>query len=175
MSQATTLARPYARAVFLLAKEEGRLKDVSGSLAFSAQASAVPAIAALLGDPRILPGRLIDLLIHPEAADSTRRFLALLAENGRLALLPEISVLFEQLRAEDEHVVKARITSAAPLSDAELQPLVQALKKRFGSEVEVSTAVDPALIGGALIDAGDVVIDGSVRNKLARLQASLAN
>jgi len=175
MSQTTTLARPYARAVFLLAKEEGRFKDVSESLAFSAQASETPEIAALLDDPRIAPGRLIDLLIHPEAADSMRRFLALLAENGRLSLLPEIYALFEQLRAENEHVIKARITSATPLSDAELQPLVQALKKRFGSEIEVSTAVDPALNGGALIDAGDIVIDGSVRNKLARLQASLAN
>ena len=175
MSQATTLARPYARAVFLLSKEQGRLKDVSESLAFSAQASAVPAITALLDNPRIAPDQLIDLLMHPEAADSMRRFLAVLAENGRLVLLPEISALFEQLRAEDGHVIKASITSATLLSDAELQQLVLALEKRFGSEVEVSTAVDPALIGGAVIDAGDVVIDGSIRNKLARLQASLTN
>lgn len=175
MSQAATLARPYARAMFLLAKEQGCLKDVSEALAFSVQASAVPAIAALLDDPRIVSGQLIDLLMHPEAADPMHRFLAVLAENGRLALLPEISALYELLRADDEHVVKAGITSATPLSDTELRSLVQALKKRFGSDVEVSTAVDPTLIGGAVIDAGDVVIDGSIRNKLARLQANLAN
>ena len=98
-----------------------------------------------------------------------------MAENGRLALLPEVSALFEQLRAESERVVKATITSATELSDAELQNIVQALKKRFGREVAVQTAVDAGLIGGAVIDAGDVVIDGSLRSKLARLNASLAH
>jgi F-type H+-transporting ATPase subunit delta len=175
MSHAITLARPYARALFLLAKETGQLKSVSTSLKFSAQAALVPEMLALLGNPRIADAQLVDLLRSPETIDCMYQFLLVLAENGRLALLPEVSALFEQLRAESEQVLKANITSAAVLSDAELMKLTEALKKRFNRDVEIQTTVDEALIGGAIIDTGDVVIDGSVRNKLARLNASLAN
>jgi F-type H+-transporting ATPase subunit delta len=175
MSQAITLARPYARALFLLAKEAGQLKDVSEALGFSAHASVVPAVAELIGNPRASNAQLLDLVSHPEAPAVMRNFLSVLAENGRLGLLPDVSALFEQLRAESEHVVKANITSAAALSEAELRQLTDALKKRFGREVEVQTSVDASLIGGAVIDTGDVVIDGSIRNKLSRLNASLAN
>ena len=104
-----------------------------------------------------------------------RQFVSVLAESRRLEVLPEIAGLFDALRAEDEHVVKATITSASALSEADLAKLRDALRKRFGREVEVSTAVDASLIGGAVIDAGDVVIDGSLRTKLARLGAALAN
>jgi F-type H+-transporting ATPase subunit delta len=117
----------------------------------------------------------LELLQNPNNNDSLNQFLAVLAENNRLALLPEVSALYEQLRAESELVLKANITSAVPLSDAELAKLVAALKKRFNREVEVQTAIDESLIGGAVIDTGDLVIDGSVRNKLARLKADLAN
>ena len=175
MSQAITLARPYARALFLLAKEAGLLKSVSESLSFSAQASVVPELAVLLGNPRVSDAQLLDLLSPVEANETMQRFLTVLAENNRLALLPEVSELFEQLRAESEHVVNAKITSATALSDAELNKLSAALKKRFGRDVEMQTAVDEALIGGAIIDTGDLVIDGSVRNKLARLSAGLTN
>ena len=175
MSQAITLARPYARALFLLAKEAGLLKSVSESLSFSAQASVVPELATLLGNPRVSDAQLLDLLSPVEANETMQRFLTVLAENNRLALLPEVSELFEQLRAESERVLKANITSAVALSDAELSKLTDALKKRFGRDVEVQTAVDVSLIGGSIIDTGDLVIDGSVRNKLARLNAGLTH
>jgi F-type H+-transporting ATPase subunit delta len=175
MSQAITLARPYARALFLLAKEAGLLKSVSESLSFSAQASVVPELATLLGNPRVSDAQLLDLLSPVEANETMQRFLTVLAENNRLALLPEVSELFEQLRAESERVLKANITSAVVLSDAELSKLTDALKKRFGREVEVQTSVDASLIGGSIIDTGDLVIDGSVRNKLARLNAGLTH
>lgn len=175
MSQAITLARPYARALFLLAKEAGLLKSVSESLIFSAQASVVPELATLLGNPRVSDAQLLDLLSPVEANETMQRFLTVLAENNRLALLPEVSELFEQLRAESERVLKANITSAVVLSDAELSKLTDALKKRFGREVEVQTSVDASLIGGSIIDTGDLVIDGSVRNKLARLNAGLTH
>ena len=99
----------------------------------------------------------------------------MLADNRRLALLPEIAGLYEELRAEAERVVKAKVTSAAAMPAGELDTIKAALKKRFGREVEIETAVDESLIGGAVIDAGDVVIDGSLRGKLSRLQAALAN
>ena len=175
MSQAITLARPYARALFLLAKEAGLLKSVSESLSFSAQASVVPELAMLLGNPRVSDAQLLDLLSPVEANETMQRFLTVLAENNRLALLPEVSELFEQLRAESERVLKANITSAVVLSDAELSKLTDALKKRFGRDVEVQTSVDASLIGGSIIDTGDLVIDGSVRNKLARLNAGLTH
>jgi F-type H+-transporting ATPase subunit delta len=175
MSQAATFARPYARALFMLAKEAGVLKDASEALSFSAHAVTFPSVADLLGDPRISPAQLLDLISHPDATDSMTGFLRVLSENGRLALLPEILAQFEALRAENEHVVKATITSAEALSSESLKSLTEALRKRFGREVDVQTAVDASLIGGAIIDAGDIVIDGSVRNKLVRLNASLAN
>ena len=97
-----------------------------------------------------------------------------MADNRRLALLPEIAGLFEELRAEAERVVKAKVTAASELPAAELDAIKAALKKRFGREVEIETAIDASLIGGAVIDAGEVVIDGSLKGKLERLQTALA-
>ena len=175
MSQALTLARPYARAAFSLANEQGRLLPFSQQLAFAAIAVAQPSVQTVLGDPRIAASNLVDVLLPPEGDALFRQFLVVLGENRRLALLPEIAGLFDQLRADAEKVVKATITSAQALDAAQLAKLTESLRKRFGREVEVSTAVDAALIGGAVIDTGDVVIDGSVRTKLARLGAALAN
>ena len=115
-------------------------------------------------------------LLSPEAGDELfGNFLALLADNRRLSLLPEIAGLYDELRFEAERVVKAHVTSAAALPAGELDTIKAALRKRFGREVELTTAVDESLIGGAVIDAGDVVIDGSLRGKLGRLQAALSN
>jgi F-type H+-transporting ATPase subunit delta len=175
MSQALTLARPYARAAFAIARETGALSAWSSTLAFSAAVAADPQIAGLLGNPKLTRADTVTLLA-PEAATATfGDFLALLFDNRRLALLPEIAGLFDTLRFEAERTVKAKITSAAALPAAELDTIKAALKRRFGQEVEVETAVDAGLIGGAIIDAGDVVIDGSLKGKLARLQAALSH
>ncbi|MDQ2702399.1 MAG: F0F1 ATP synthase subunit delta [Pseudomonadota bacterium] len=179
MSQALTLARPYARAAFGIARDEsaastGSFADWSQSLGFAAQVAADPRVAGLVGDPRLSDDNAASLLASPGAGESFKRFLALLADNRRLALLPEIAGLYEELRNEAERVVKATVTSAAALPPAELEAIKAALRKRFGREVEVDTAIDETLIGGAVIDAGDVVIDGSLKGKLARLQSALA-
>jgi F-type H+-transporting ATPase subunit delta len=174
MSQALTLARPYARAAFAIARDERDFPAWSQALAFAARVAADPRVAALLGDPRLSHADAV-VLLSPEAAnESVARFLALLADNRRLALLPEIAGLYEELRAEAERVVKATVTSAAALPAGELDKIKAALRQRFGREVDVETAVDESLIGGAVIDAGDVVIDGSLKGKLERLQAALA-
>jgi F-type H+-transporting ATPase subunit delta len=174
MSQALTLARPYARAAFAIARDERDFPAWSQALAFAARVAADPRVAALLGDPRLSRADAV-VLLSPEAAnESVARFLALLADNRRLALLPEIAGLYEELRAEAERVVKATVTSAAALPAGELDKIKPALRQRFGREVDVETAVDESLIGGAVIDAGDVVIDGSLKGKLERLQAALA-
>jgi F-type H+-transporting ATPase subunit delta len=176
MSQALTLARPYARAAFALAQEGGRLPQWSQMLGFAAAASAVPQAHDALRHPLAKSEALVDLLLPPGDSDPTfRRFLVELAGHRRLPLLPEILGVFELLRADAERRVKASVTSAQPLDEATLSKLRESLRKRFGREVDVTTSVDASLIGGAVIDAGDVVIDGSLRTKLARLGAALAN
>ena len=178
MSSALTLARPYARAAFALAREHSRLPQWSAGLGFAAQVALDSRVQSLLGHPALTVDDAVALLSPPAdgAGDgSFGRYLAVLADAGRLQLLPEIAALYEQQRAEAEHVVKATITSATVLDAAEVAKLHDALKRRFGQEVEIATAVDPDLIGGAVIDAGDVVIDGSLRNKLARLESALAH
>ena len=173
MSQEITLARPYARAAFGLARDRGDFAGWSKALAFSARVAADPRVAPLLGHPSLADAEAVELLAAEGADAGQRDFLALLAANGRLAQLPEIAGLYEDLRAEAERVVRATVTSAAALSEPEMAGIRAALERRFGTTVEVETAVDPALIGGAVISAGDVVIDGSLRGKLARLQSAL--
>lgn len=190
MSQTLKLARPYARAMFALARDDGRnghstdghstIASWSQALALSAQIAADPRVASLLGNPKLTDADAVALLSPAagQTADADAafgRFLGVLAENRRLGLLPEIASLYEELRTEAERVVKVKVTSATALPASELDTITAALKKRFGREVEIQTAVDASLIGGAVIDAGDVVIDGSLRGKLARLQTALAN
>jgi F-type H+-transporting ATPase subunit delta len=175
MSQALTLARPYARAAFALARDAGRMKEWSQALAFAARVAADPKVADLLGHPKLSDADAVALLAPEGGDEAFGRFLALLADNRRLALLPEIAGLYEEQRLEAERVVRATVTSATALPDAELETIRAALRRRFGRDVELETAVDDSLIGGAVIDAGDVVIDGSLRGKLARLQSALAN
>lgn len=174
MSQALTLARPYARAAFAIARDGGKFADWSGALGFAARVAADPQVVHLLGNPKLTDDAAVTLLSSGAADQTFHDFLALLATNRRLVLLPEIAGLYEELRAEAERVVKARVTSAEELPAGELDSIRAALKKRFGREIEIESAVDAALIGGAVIDAGDVVIDGSLKGKLQRLQAALA-
>ena len=178
MSQALTLARPYARAAFAIARESsdgGGYTRWSDALGFASQLAAEPRIADLLGNPGLSLAEAVALLSPDDADSAFSGFLSLLGENRRLVLLPEIATLYATLRAEAEHVVKARITSATALHGGELDTIATALRRRFGRDVEIETAVDERLIGGAIIDAGDVVIDGSLKGKLERLQAALAN
>ena len=178
MSQALTLARPYARAAFSLARDANALAGWSDALGFAARVAADPQVAALLGHPGLTTDDAIGLLQPAHSTidnDAFARFVGLLSDNRRLSLLPEIAGLFDELRFEAERVVKARVTSATELPAAELDTIKAALRKRFGRDVDVETAVDADLIGGAVIDAGDVVIDGSLRGQLGRMQAALLN
>jgi F-type H+-transporting ATPase subunit delta len=175
MSQALTVARPYARAAFTTARDEGNLAAWSQALGFAARVAADPRVAALLPNPGLQHADAVALLAPEGASETFSRFLAVLADARRLTLLPEIAGMFEDLRAEAEHIVKAKVTSATALPAGELDAIKAALKKRFGREVDVETAVDASLIGGAVIDAGSVVIDGSLKGKLARLQSALTH
>jgi F-type H+-transporting ATPase subunit delta len=176
MSQSLTIARPYARAVFTMAREQNRLPQWASMLAFSARIAADPRVQSMLGNPSVSTQDMVSVVVPQGEVDPLfTQFLSVLAENRRLAVLPEIVGLFDEMRAEEERVVKAKVTSATPLSEAEVSKLRFALMNRFGREVEVTTAVDASLIGGAVIDAGEVVIDGSLKTKLARLGAALSH
>lgn len=174
MSQALTFARPYARAAFALAKAANDLPNWSAQLGTAAQIAADARVAAAIGHPRSSVDDLVGLIAPPQADARFLDFLRVLAENNRLALLPEIAAQYALLRLDAERVVKAKVTSAVPMDMLQLGELRSALQRRFGRDVDVEAVVDPALIGGAVIDTGDVVIDGSVRSKLQALGNALA-
>ena len=175
MSQALTLARPYARAAFSLARDAGSLPAWSDALAFAAHVAADPRVASLLGNPNLTQADAVGLLAPEQPNPVFGDFLGLLFENRRLSLLPEIAGLYDELRSEAERVVKAKVTSAVILPLVEMGKIEDALRRRFGRDVEIETAIDESLIGGAIIAAGDVVIDGSLMGQLGRLRSALSN
>lgn len=177
MSNAISLARPYARAAFEMARDNNALAEWAGKLGFAAEVAADPRVAALFGDPRMKQADLAALVTpEGEALDTPFAvFVGVLADNGRLPVLPEIGALFQVLKHEAEKVLQVSVRSAVAMDAAETSKLKDALKRRFGRDIELAQSVDPGVLGGAIIDAGDVVIDGSVRGRLARLEQALAH
>lgn len=175
MSNAISLARPYARAAFELGQANAALGEWARKLAFAAEVAADPRVTTLFGDPRLTGPDLIALVLPPdEAGDSPfASFVQVLADNGRLPVLPEIGALFEELKQEAERTLTVNVRSAAPIDASEADKLKDALKRRFGRDIELRQSIDSSMLGGAIIDAGDVVIDGSVRGGLARLEQAL--
>jgi F-type H+-transporting ATPase subunit delta len=132
----------------------------------------------LLTNPRVSADDLVSLISEAAGGaldDHGRNFIATLAHNRRLGLLPEIAAQFETLRAEVENVADVRVTSAVQLNEAQQQRLSSALKRRLKREVRLHCEVDPSLIGGAIVRAGDFVIDGSLRARLERLAGAMAD
>jgi F-type H+-transporting ATPase subunit delta len=177
MAQALTLARPYARAAFEVAHASGSLADWSSALNFAALVAADQRVAGLGNDPRVLPTQLValHLPVGMNAEAPFARFLEELAENGRMALLPEIAALYDDYKRESESTLLVKVTSALDLDAAESEKLRVSLKRRFKREIELDTHVDPALLGGVVIDTGEQVIDGSARGRLQRLASALTH
>jgi len=176
MADRLTVARPYARAAFEQAQAAGALSSWSGALARAALAVGDARVRALFGSPKVTDAQLADLLADVAGSELTaqgRNFIRLLAENKRLPFLPEIAQIFDQLKAEAERVVDVTITSAAPMGEGEAAQLATALERRFNRKVRMQTDVDPSLIGGAVVRAGDLTIDGSVKARLERLAHDL--
>lgn len=177
MAETTTVARPYAEAAFEVAQGQGRLADWSGTLERAAQVAAHPDMLRLLDNPRVSREQVESVFLEAcgDAVDAqAANLVRVLAENRRLALLPEVARLFEKARAEAERTVEAEVVSAQPLDDAARQHLAEALKKRLGREVTLRCEVDESLLGGAVVRAGDLVIDGSAATRLERLRGELA-
>lgn len=176
MAELTTVARPYAKAAFQFADENGVLAEWSAMLKFLAAVAQQDVVAQFLDNPKVTSDKKADgflKLCADRLSPAGKNFVSLLAQNKRLPALPEIAVLFEALKSEKERSVDAVITSAYALTQEQTNKLADSLKKRLGREINVTTAVDSAILGGVVIKAGDLVIDGSVRGKLAKLAETL--
>jgi len=176
MAELSTLARPYAKAAFQAAVDAGDLQVWSNMLAVASQVTANEAIDEVLTNPSLSGQQQAQTLIDvcgDELNESGQNLIHVLAEHKRLALLPHILEQFEHLKAEQEKVVDVEITSAFDVTDATKQKLTQALKAKLDKDVRVTTTVDSSLVGGAIIRAGDMVIDGTVRGKLAKLAEAM--
>jgi F-type H+-transporting ATPase subunit delta len=178
MAEVTTIARPYAEAVFQLADKANALDTWSQMLARMATVAEDSQMRAAIGNPKLTGDQVIKLFIESCSVDlpiEARNFITLLVDNGRLRLLPEIYQLFEESKREREGVVEAHISSAFPLEGEQLANLVARLETKFKRKVSPVVSVDKELIGGVKIIAGDEVLDASVRGKLASMRAALTS
>jgi F-type H+-transporting ATPase subunit delta len=176
MAEPSTIARPYAEAVFRLADAGGKLADWSANLANLAQVAADERVRRAIGDPKLSAAKIAGMFIavlSGKLSGDAENFVRVLAENRRLAVLGEICVQFEALKHEREGVVEARVESAFPLDDAQLADLVARIEKRTGRKVKATVSVDKELIGGVRVAIGDKVIDASARAQLAALESAL--
>ena len=175
-ADATTIARPYAEAVFAHADEAGNLDLWSEMLTFLAAVVTDPAVAPVIGNPLVDRQSLSELLLEI-AGDRVNaeggNLIRLLVRNGRLSLVPEIETLFEDLKAEKQRVLSVHVTSAFALKPAQEKLIADALKAKLGRDVTITSEKNADLIGGVHIRAGDLVIDGSVRGKLQQLANEL--
>lgn len=178
MAELLTIARPYAQAAFLFADQHHTLKDWSEMLELLAVIAADPAMEAMIDNPQLTEEQVANLFISiggEQINEKCRNFIRLLAENRRLSLLPEIAAQFEIQRREAEQTIRAELVTAYPASESQKVSVIAALKKRLEREIELDCSTDSSLLGGAIIRAGDLVIDGSVRGKLERLGSALTH
>lgn len=176
MAELTTLARPYAEAVARMAADGNAWGRWSDMLATLKTVAVDPQVAALAVNPGVAAGQVADVILAVcgDKLDTQGANLArLLAENKRLAALPELARLFEEMKAVQEGILEAHVTSAFELSDQQLAGLVARLEQKFARKVTATQSVDAGLIGGVIIAVGDEVMDASVRGKLAEMAATL--
>jgi len=177
MSSLATLARPYAKAAFELAQEQDQLRGWDEMLTLAGEFSALESVAALLENPQVSATQAVQLLadLGGDGFDAPfRDYLSVLGANARLPLLPEITLLYGQLRQVAEKRLRVRVVSAAPLEEDQAARMSEALARRFELEIELESEIDTGVLGGAVIYAGDLVIDGSLQGRLRKLEQSLS-
>ena len=182
MAETGTLARPYARAIFDLAREDDSLSAWSDALGAAGEVAGDPDASAFLARRELDDGARVSFLLsvcdvagHARMLDTGRgrNLLRLLAENRRLEVLPEISAQFDALKARAENTVKVRLVTAAGVEESVVGRIGAALERKLGRAVEVELQQDPELLGGAVIQAEGQVIDGSVKSRLSELAGAL--
>jgi F-type H+-transporting ATPase subunit delta len=177
MADRITIARPYARAAFEEARAHQGLGPWSDALKIAAEVVRDPRVQSLLGNPHVTPEELAQLVTSiagSKLGDHGANFVSTLAANRRLAFLPQIAARFEELKDSAEGVADVTVTSAAALNDAQRGKLAAALEKRLKRKVRLHCDIDPNLIGGAVVRAGDLVIDGSVSARINRIAYELS-
>jgi F-type H+-transporting ATPase subunit delta len=178
MAELSTLARPYAKAAFEYASDQGWLASWETMLATAARVSGQEKVSALLASPSHTAQQQAEIFIAlcgDELTFQVGNFIHLLAENKRLALLPHISEQFSAMKAQREQTVDVDITTAFELNPLEAEILANSLSDKLQRSVNVQAEVDKSLIGGVVVRAGDMVIDGSVRGKLAKLSEAISH
>ena len=170
MAELATVARPYAEAVFRSALEQNAMVPVADSLALVAAIARDEQMHSVLLNPKVAAAQkkeVFNAAAGERLHDSVKRLVSMLVDNHRAALIGSIGEQFEQLKHEHERVLRARITSAQALTDAQRSEIVSALEKCYGKKIEAGLDVDPELLGGARVQIGDQVIHASVRDALA--------
>ncbi len=178
MAERATIARPYAKAAFEFARDAKRFAPWSEGLKAAAEIVADPRVAEMTQDPKWTQADLVSLISDVAGAKldaGMQNFVRVLAENHRLLLLPEIAAHYEELRSEVENTVDVEVISAVPLSSAQADKLKTALSTRLKRQVRMQNSVDAGLMGGAIVRAGDLVIDGSLKGRLERLATELGS
>lgn len=176
MAEKTTIARPYAKAAFQEAQADKDLPRWSERLRAAATAVRDPRVHELLGSPSVDGEDLAQFVMGVTGAaldEHGQNFFRMLGENHRLGYLPEISTLFDEYKDEAEGVIDVTVTSAAPIDSAQQQALGKALERKLKRTVRLHCATDSTLIGGAVLRAGDTVIDGSLLSRLKRIAFEL--
>lgn len=177
MAELATVARPYAEALFRVA-QNGDMAAWSSLVSELAQIGANPDVQAFAANPNLTHAQLADTiasLVKSALNTEAKNFIAMLAENGRVTLLPEIAAQFQVLKNAREGAADAQIHSAFDLSADQLAQLVATLEKKFGRKLNPTVTVDPSLIGGVRVVVGDEVLDTSVRAKLQQMHVALAS
>ena len=177
MAEISTIARPYAVAVYKLGKEQKILAKWSEMLGFATQVANDAKMQAYINDPKVGASDLQATFLKvcgDKLNVNAQNLIKVLVEYGRMSILPAITTAFEELKAQDEGVLEASIIAAAKPSDAEVKDLVIRLEAKFGKKVEAKVSVDTELIGGMKIIVGDTVIDASVKGQLQNLAYTLA-
>ncbi|MCI0401779.1 MAG: F0F1 ATP synthase subunit delta [Gammaproteobacteria bacterium] len=172
MEQANTIARPYALAAFQQAKSEGNLAQWSDMLRLLTVVVLDPTMKRVISNPRITSARLLDLVLDicgDRLSATGQNFVKVLVNGERLEFAPSTSKLFEEYRADAERLEKVEVASAYDLEPQQEEMIVNSMKKRLGKDIELTKVIDKDLIGGAVIRAGDLVIDLSLRGRLKHL------
>jgi F-type H+-transporting ATPase subunit delta len=178
VAERATIARPYAKAAFEYARDSKAYAAWSEGLSAATQIVTDPNVAALAKNPSWTTADLSALITDVAGAKldpGMQNFVRVLAENHRLLLLPEISAHYEEMRAVVENTVDVEVISAVELSSEQRDKLSRALATRLKREVHMHNSVDPSLLGGAVLRAGDLVIDGSLKGRLERLTTDLTS